>query len=158
MHGFKASRSARAFQLGRVHSTIVGALLCAAIVTIPFTLLSSTVEAAPAAQAAYVPVQPCRLADTRLASGYSQASMRSRCRSRRAGVCGIPSNATSLALTLTVDRPQSSGYPHSVARRSNTSDRVERQLQCRPGSGEQLDHTSRFLWPRSASSRRSHRR
>jgi uncharacterized protein YkwD len=109
MHGFKASRSARAFQLGRVHSTIVGALLCAAIVTIPFTLVSSTVEAAPVAQAAYVPVQPCRLADTRLSSGYTSIDALTLQITAR-GVCDIPANATSLALTLTVDRPQNSGY------------------------------------------------
>ena len=109
MDGFKASRSAGAFRLGRFRTTLVTAMLCAATVAVPVTLLSSTVEAAPVGQAAYVSVQPCRLVDTRLNSGYSSIDALTLQIAAR-GVCGVPSNATSLALTLTVDRPQSAGY------------------------------------------------
>jgi uncharacterized protein YkwD len=73
------------------------------------TLAVSSVDAAPAASAAYVSVQPCRLADTRSSSGFVQVDALTMQVPAR-GICGIPSNATALALTLTVDRPQGAGF------------------------------------------------
>lgn len=75
--------------------------------------------AGPAASAAYVAVQPCRLADTRLSSGYTVVdALTLQVPSR--GVCGVPAGATSLALILTVVGPQGSGFltawPASQAR------------------------------------------
>jgi len=52
-------------------------------------------------------VQPCRLADTRL--GYPHLDSQTVQVATR-GVCGIPSNATSVALTLTVVNPQRPGF------------------------------------------------
>ena len=63
--------------------------------------------------AAYVSVQPCRLADTRL--GYARLDAQTLQMATR-GVCGIPVNATSVALTLTVVYPQATRVPHRVAR------------------------------------------
>ena len=107
--GFKALRPARAFQLSKFRNTFVIAALFAATATVPSILAPSTVHAAPAASAAYVSLQPCRLADTRLNSGYVQLDAQTLQIPTR-GVCGIPANATSLALTLTVDRPQAAGF------------------------------------------------
>ncbi|MEO8264054.1 MAG: CAP domain-containing protein [Ilumatobacteraceae bacterium] len=65
--------------------------------------------AAVSATSAYVSVQPCRLADTRLNSGFVQVDALTLQIAGR-GICGIPSNATALALTLTVVNPQASGF------------------------------------------------
>jgi len=67
------------------------------------------VAAAPAATAAYVAVQPCRLADTRDGVGYTLIDSTTIQISSR-NVCGIPAGATSLALTLTVVSPQATGF------------------------------------------------
>ena len=109
MQSFKALRPARAFQLSRFRNTFVIAALFAATATVPSIFAPSAVHAAPAASAAYVSLQPCRLADTRLHSGYVQLDAQTLQIPSR-GVCGIPANATSLALTLTVDRPQAAGF------------------------------------------------
>jgi uncharacterized protein YkwD len=65
--------------------------------------------AAPAASAAYVAIQPCRLADTRLPGGYSRIDTQTIQIAAR-GVCGVPASATSVALTLTVVGPQGTGF------------------------------------------------
>ncbi|MGZ4804758.1 MAG: CAP domain-containing protein [Ilumatobacteraceae bacterium] len=75
----------------------------------PVVLVGKTVDAAPAPSAAYVPVQPCRLADTRHPGGYARLDA-STIQIRAGGVCGIPANATSVALTLTVVGPQAAGF------------------------------------------------
>ena len=68
-----------------------------------------TAEAAPATAAAYVAIQPCRLADTRLTGGYARLDPLTLQISTR-GVCGLPNGATSLALTLTVVKPEATGF------------------------------------------------
>ncbi|HSB84958.1 MAG TPA: CAP domain-containing protein [Ilumatobacteraceae bacterium] len=49
------------------------------------------------------------MADTRTAGGYARLDALTVQIPTR-GVCGIPANATSVALTLTVDRPQAAGF------------------------------------------------
>ncbi len=71
--------------------------------------VESSVAAAPVASAAYVSVQPCRLADTRLGGGYARLDALTVQIPAR-GVCSIPANATSVALTLTVVGPQAAGF------------------------------------------------
>ncbi|MEP7202311.1 MAG: CAP domain-containing protein [Ilumatobacteraceae bacterium] len=109
MQSFKALRPARAFQLSLFRNTFVIVALGAASMIVPSLVAPPTVEAAPAGSAAYVSLQPCRLADTRLGSGYAQLDALTMQVATR-GLCGIPANATSLALTLTVDRPGTSGF------------------------------------------------
>jgi uncharacterized protein YkwD len=109
MHSFSALRSARAFQLDWVRGAFAFVALFAATATLQSTVALPTVHAAPMSSAAYVSLQPCRLADTRLSSGYSRVDALTMQISAR-GICGIPSNATSLALTLTVDAPQTAGF------------------------------------------------
>ena len=76
---------------------------------VSLALVEGTAHAAPVGSAAYVSVQPCRLADTRLTGGYSRVDALTIQVPAR-GVCGIPANATSVALTLTVVGPQASGF------------------------------------------------
>ena len=64
---------------------------------------------APAASAAYVAVQPCRLTDTRAGTGFTPVGTQM-LQVATAGVCGVPAGATALALTLTVVEPQANGY------------------------------------------------
>ena len=109
MHSFTALRLARAFQLDRVRCTCALVALVAATATVQSTVAPSAVHAAPVSSASYVSLQPCRLADTRLTSGYARIDGLTMQIPTR-GTCGIPSNATSLALTLTVDKPQTSGF------------------------------------------------
>jgi len=92
----------------RLKQIAVGAIAwCVAVA--PLAFVARTVEAAPAGTAAYVSVQPCRLADTRTGGGYVRVDA-STVQIATRGVCGIPANATSVALTLTVDRPQAPGF------------------------------------------------
>ena len=86
----------------------VGAV-CGGLAAVSLAFVESTVDAAPVASAAYVSVQPCRLADTRLADGYERIDALTLQILAR-GVCGIPANATSVALTLTVVGPQAAGF------------------------------------------------
>ena len=109
MHSFSALRSARAYQLHWVRDTVALVALFAATATLQSTVALPTVDAAPMSSASYVSLQPCRLADTRLTSGYSRVDALTMQIPTR-GICGIPSNATSLALTLTVDAPQTAGF------------------------------------------------
>jgi Cysteine-rich secretory protein family len=109
MQGVQTQRPLRASQFGWIRSAVVLLPLFVATVAVQSSLAPAVVEAAPAASAAYVSVQPCRLADTRLSSGFVRLdSLTIQVPAR--GICGIPSNATSLALTLTVDRPDAAGY------------------------------------------------
>jgi hypothetical protein len=71
--------------------------------------VESPVGAATISSAAYVSVQPCRLADTRLADGYARIDALTLQIAAR-GACGIPANSTSVALTLTVVGPQAAGF------------------------------------------------
>lgn len=66
-------------------------------------------SAGPSSTAAYVSVQPCRLADTREGTGFSRIDASTLQISARK-VCGVPANATSLALTLTVVNSQATGF------------------------------------------------
>ena len=109
MHSFSAPRSARAFQLDWVRGTFAFVALFAATAMGQSTVALPTVDAAPDVERVVVSLQPCRLADTRLSSGYSPVDALTMQIPAR-GVCGIPSNATSLALTLTVDAPQTAGF------------------------------------------------
>ena len=108
MHRQTASRPARRSRRDRFQTLLlvaVGGLLS----VVPSVSLADPVAAAAIPSAAYVPVQPCRLADTRLGGGFARLDALSVQIPTR-GVCGIPSNATSLALTLTVVSPQAAGF------------------------------------------------
>jgi uncharacterized protein YkwD len=109
MQGVQIPRRLRALQLSWIRSALVPLSVFVAAVTVQSSLAPAIVDAAPAASAAYVSVLPCRLADTRLSSGFVRLDVQTIQVPTR-GVCGIPSNATSLALTLTVDRPDAAGY------------------------------------------------
>ena len=65
--------------------------------------------AGPATPAAYVAVTPCRLADTRTGGGFNRVDAQTIEITARS-VCGVPAAATSLALTLTIDSPVSTGF------------------------------------------------
>jgi uncharacterized protein YkwD len=108
MHAVMALRPARPLHSMWVHNTLAVLGLCVASVVVPPPAVLSTANAA-ASTAAYVSVQPCRLADTRLHSGYVNLDALTLQITGR-GVCGVPADATSLALTLTVVRPQGAGY------------------------------------------------
>ncbi|MEP7046569.1 MAG: CAP domain-containing protein [Ilumatobacteraceae bacterium] len=109
MHSFRALRLAQAVRLDWLRSTFVIVALGVATTTVASTVQLPSASAAPLPTAAYVSVQPCRLADTRLNSGFARIDSTTLQVAAR-GVCGIPANATSLALTLTVDRPQAAGF------------------------------------------------
>lgn len=107
MHRY-VKRPARAALRQWSKRVAVGAV-CWGLAAAPLPFVAHSVEAAPAATAAYVSVQPCRLADTRVGGGYTRVDA-STIEIPARGVCGVPANATSVALTLTVDRPQAAGY------------------------------------------------
>ncbi len=94
----------------RLATAIVG--LCAVVaslVAMPIVPFATTAGAAPSAASAYVAVQPCRLADTRIAGGFTRIdSLTIQLASK--GACGLPTDATSLALTLTVVGPIGGGF------------------------------------------------
>src|SRR4051812_19332851 len=102
VNGLRPARSTRGWL-----NKVVLATFCSGIVALPLTVSTGTVNAAAIAPAAYVSVQPCRLADTRL--GYAHLDAQTLQIGTR-GVCGVPSNATSVALTLTVVEPQGPGF------------------------------------------------
>src|SRR3954453_4498915 len=102
VNGLRPARSTRGWL-----NKVVVATFCSGIVALPLTVATGTVNAAAIAPAAYVSVQPCRLADTRL--GYAHLDAQTLQIGTR-GVCGVPSNATSVALTLTVVDPQGPGF------------------------------------------------
>ena len=101
VRGQRPSPSAR----GRIGKVVLGTLC--SLAAVPLTLSAGTVDAAAIAPAAYVSVQPCRLADTRLGFPHLDAQT---LQIGTRGVCGIPSNATSVALTLTVVDPHGPGF------------------------------------------------
>ncbi len=109
MHRYKASRPARLSSRDRFQRLRLLVAFGALVAVVPSLSLGDPVVAAAIPSAAYVPVQPCRLADTRSSGGYSRLDALSVQIPARS-VCGIPSNATSLALTLTVVGPQAAGF------------------------------------------------
>ena len=109
MHGVKTKRPSQAVHLDCIRGAFLLISVFVAAVTVQSTLGPTVAQAAPAASAAYVSVQPCRLADTRLNSGFVRLDTLTIEVPAR-GICGVPANATSLALTLTVDRPDAAGY------------------------------------------------
>ena len=108
MHRYEESRLARWSTRDWMRKVAV-ATASWGLAAVPLAFVESTVDAAPVASAAYVSVQPCRLADTRLAGGYARLDALTVQISAR-GVCGVPDNATSVALTLTVVGPQAAGF------------------------------------------------
>src|SRR4051794_6671056 len=104
MHQVKGLRPALSAR--RWFSKVVLGTLCM-VVAVPVIQSAGTANAAAIAPAAYVSVQPCRLADTRL--GFPQLDPQTLQIGTR-GICGIPPNATSVALTLTVVDPQGPGF------------------------------------------------
>lgn len=118
MQRYEGSRPARWLTRNRLKKVAAGAV-CGGLAAVASVGGGSTVDAAPLASAAYVPVQPCRLADTRSGGGYARVDAVTVQIPAR-GVCGIPANATSVALTLTVVSPAAAGFltawPASQAR------------------------------------------
>ena len=109
MDGDRALRPLRALRPSWIRDLFAVLLLSIATVVAPSAVAVPGVMAAPAGGAAYVSVQPCRLADTRSSSGFVRVdALTIEVPGRK--VCGIPANATSLALTLTVDRPPTAGF------------------------------------------------
>ena len=108
MHRYEGSRPARWTTRYWIKKVGIGAV-CWGLAAVPLAFVASTVDGAPVASAAYVSVQPCRLADTRLAGGYARLDALT-VQIRTGGVCGIPASATSVALTLTVVEPQAAGF------------------------------------------------
>ena len=104
MHQVKGQRPSPSAR-GRIGKVVLGTLC--SLAAVPLTLSAGTVDAAAIAPAAYVSVQPCRLADTRLGFPHLDAQT---LQIGTRGVCGIPSNATSVALTLTVVDPHGPGF------------------------------------------------
>jgi uncharacterized protein YkwD len=92
------------------HVVVVSML--AAVLTINAQLWSPmAVEAVAAAPAVFVPVQPCRLADTRPEGGQTYTRIDPLTISvATKGRCAIPAGATSVALTLTVVQPSGPGF------------------------------------------------
>lgn len=90
---------------------LVGCLLAGVVVVTTQQWSPASAHAASTSTAAFVPVAPCRLADTHpgTTGGYTRVDALniSIAASQR---CGIPSGATSLALTLTVAQPQAAGF------------------------------------------------
>jgi uncharacterized protein YkwD len=109
MQGVQTTRPSRTAQVAWLRGALLLISVFVATVTVQSTVGATVVNAAPASSAAYVSVQPCRLADTRLNSGFTRLDAQTIQIPAR-GICGIPSNATSLALTLTVDRPDAAGF------------------------------------------------
>ena len=109
MHSFTALRHAQAFLLVWLRRTLALVALFVTTASVQSAVSLPTVDAAPTSSASYVSLQPCRLADTRLSSGYVRLDGLTIQIPTR-GVCGIPSNATSVALTLTVDSPLAPGF------------------------------------------------
>jgi uncharacterized protein YkwD len=109
MHSFTALRHTRAFLLVWLRRTLALVALFAATASVQSTVALPTVDAAPISSASYVSLQPCRLADTRLSSGFVRVDGLTMQIPTR-GICGIPANATSVALTLTVDSPMTAGF------------------------------------------------
>ena len=107
MHRYEGAPPARRSTRG-MRKIALGAV-CGGVAAMSLAFVESTADAAPVASAAYVSVQPCRLADTRLADGYVRVDALTLQIPAR-GVCGIPANATSVALTLTVVGPQAAGF------------------------------------------------
>lgn len=118
MQRYEGSRPARWLTRYWLKKVAAGAV-CGGLAAVSLVCGESTVDAAPLASAAYVPVQPCRLADTRIGGGYARVDAVTLQIPAR-GVCGIPANATSVALTLTVVGPEAAGFltawPASQAR------------------------------------------
>ena len=91
---------------------VLAVLLLAPIGTI--TTVARGASAAPVVTtppAAFVPVQPCRLADTRPdgGNGYSRVDPQTISISTL-NRCGIPTGSTALAVTLTVVDPAAEGF------------------------------------------------
>ena len=90
-------------------AALVAVSVAAAIGVLAQSLDAPTAHGAPAPASLFVPVQPCRLSDTRSDNGFSRVDGLTIAIST-VGRCGIPSNATSLALTLTVTQPWGNGF------------------------------------------------
>ena len=106
----RIERSAGLPRTSFVRAAAKGALAGATLLAVTTGGLVERASAgAPAASAAYVAVQPCRLTDTRTGTGFTQVGQQT-LQVATAGTCGIPAGATALALTLTVVDPQASGF------------------------------------------------
>ena len=106
----RCERSAGVTCTSFVRTAAKGALAGALLLTVlTGDVVPRAVAGAPAASAAYVAVQPCRLTDTRAGTGFTQVGPQM-LQVATAGTCGIPAGATALALTLTVVDPQANGY------------------------------------------------
>jgi hypothetical protein len=84
---------------------LAGSVLAACIAIAP----SAVASAAPGAPSRFVAVEPCRVLDTREGGGAVGAE-RSIDVQVVSDTCGVPSGATAAALTITVDRPEGSGF------------------------------------------------
>ncbi len=84
--------------------TVVGAL-SAALVVLPSP---ADAGAGPPASSRFVAVEPCRLLDTRPTGARIEAGRTERL--EVAGRCGVPTDATAAAVTITASGPRSNGF------------------------------------------------
>lgn len=99
----------------RTARTIVVVVVLAIVVSVPpvswwpMNDPARPAAAAPAPTSAFSPVEPCRLADTRSATGY-QAIASDRIRVAVAGRCGVPDGAVAVSVNVTVVDPVAAGF------------------------------------------------
>lgn len=109
----RRERSAAGHRTAVVRTGLGGRAIAAAVALVAVSSMQGAIPhasaGAPAASAAYVAVQPCRLTDTRNGTGFTRVDARTLLIATQ-GVCGIPAGATAVALTLTVVDPQASGF------------------------------------------------
>lgn len=102
MHLLSRSRVDRPFRAG-----LVGLLALSSVAVAATTSrVSATTDVVPGATA-FVPVQPCRVVDTRSASPLAKSSTLDVVVSGR---CGVRSNATAVAATIAVINPAAPGF------------------------------------------------
>jgi hypothetical protein len=81
----------------------------------------------------FVSLTPTRLADTRTGTGGVQGPIDSDTTSEFAAtwVGGVPADASSVVLNVTVTEPTSVGFPHDLPYGRSSADIVQPQLRCR---------------------------
>lgn len=113
------------------HRSRCGALLLGGAIAIALATVTSLTEARAEGtppvtfdgRSAYVPVTPCRLADTRVASASPAIVGANTLRVNLVGHCDVPSGTSAVALSIAVTDTTRSGFADvtSAGRRGNTS-------------------------------------